>query len=319
LPVGRPLGHEVERPAGLDPPGMAAVGVGDINLIILVIGDRAAVGRGTEAVGELPRRFGQVALVPAVAVHAERVRVAADQRREAEGVGVAGPEEQAAAIGADAVDSRDVGGAPRRQVEQERVVQPSLGEAERLVLLFPGGVLGAFPAPAEDGQAAVGRPAGELGPGVGVASQLLGQDAPAGAVAAGGRRTTSRRTGSRSRGRESAPRPGRAGRCRRRGRDRPASWRRWHVARPPGWCGTRCSRSSPRARSRSDFQTRPSRRSTRRRRRAPNRGASRRLEAEGCRRRRGSWLRASPNMHHPLGSTNPYGPGRLESKGNTTL
>ena len=55
LAVGRPRRGEVERLTGLDLHGVRAVGVGQEDLIALVVGDPPAVPRAAEAVGELLR------------------------------------------------------------------------------------------------------------------------------------------------------------------------------------------------------------------------------------------------------------------------
>ena len=81
--------------------------------------------------------------------------------------GSSGQKNRPRVVEADALDSGDVGRFAARQVEQVGVVEPALGsEAEGPVLLLPLAVLGTLPAAAEDGDTAVGRPAGELRPGV---------------------------------------------------------------------------------------------------------------------------------------------------------
>ena len=99
------------------------------------------------------------------------MRIAVDQRLKAEPRRILRPEKEAAVVEADAIHGRDV----RREVvggiDKNHVVEPAGGViAELLVLLLPARVLGALPTAADDRKPAVGRPAGELRPGIRLAS-----------------------------------------------------------------------------------------------------------------------------------------------------
>ena len=108
LPVRRPSRRKVERVAGLHVQCVRAIGIRQIHLIALVIGNPPAVARTAEAVGELLRVLCQIDFVPAVAIHAKRVRVAVDQGCEAQFRRLVRPEEQPAVVEADALDRGDV-------------------------------------------------------------------------------------------------------------------------------------------------------------------------------------------------------------------
>src|SRR5579883_3052044 len=95
--------------------GVRAVGIGHVHLVALVVRDPPTVLRRAEAVSKLLRVPGQVVLVPAVAIHPERVRVALDQRLEPQLRGLAWPEEETGVVEADAVDRREVRRRPGRQ------------------------------------------------------------------------------------------------------------------------------------------------------------------------------------------------------------
>ena len=90
---------------------------------------------------------------------------------------------------ADAVDRRDVCGQTGFEVDQVHIVKPTVRrEAESLVLLFPSGILRAFPASTDDRQASVGRPARELCPGVWLVGQVRGDELPPGTTSPDDRR-----------------------------------------------------------------------------------------------------------------------------------
>ena len=104
------------------------------------------------------------------------MRVAVDQRREAQLRRIVGPEEEAAVVEADAVDGGHVHELPGGEVEQERVDQPAfLGEAERLVLLLPARILGALPAAEDDGLLPSGDQPANWVQASGSLGKLLGQ------------------------------------------------------------------------------------------------------------------------------------------------
>ena len=108
LAVGRPARVGVLARALRHAKSIRAIGVGDVDLVTLVVGDVLSIRRSAEAVGELLGVLRQIALVFPVAIHVEGMRVAVDQRLEAEFPRVAGPEEQAAVVEADALDGGDV-------------------------------------------------------------------------------------------------------------------------------------------------------------------------------------------------------------------
>ena len=175
--VGRPARREVERAAGLDPPLVAAVGPGNMNLVVLVIADQRAIRRRGVAVGEALPCPGDVPLVAAVAAHHVGLGDAVDQGSEAVAAAI-WKEEQARVVDADAIHGGEIGDRARRQIEQAGVDQPAFGHAERAMRSLPLGILRAFPQGYDDGLVAVGRPAGELRPGVFCADEILGQHPP---------------------------------------------------------------------------------------------------------------------------------------------
>ena len=82
--VGGPFGDEVEGGAGFDVLGVGAVGVGDVDLVVFVIGEAFAVGGCVDAVGEFGFAGGEVAFVFSVGVHVEGVGDGVDDGLEAE-------------------------------------------------------------------------------------------------------------------------------------------------------------------------------------------------------------------------------------------
>src|SRR5262249_46153616 len=139
--------------------------------------------REGQAVDQVERVHGHLALVLAVEVHPEGAPRAVHTGAELELRRVAGPVPWASVGGTDPLDASHVRRLAGRQVEQAPVGARGVAVvAKCAMLLFPLGVLGAQPIEAEDGRLAVRRPAGELCPAVLVRDQLLTQDAPALAV-----------------------------------------------------------------------------------------------------------------------------------------
>ena len=102
---------------------------------------------------------------------------------KAEALRILRPKKDTGIVEAGAFDGGDVSGFAAGQVQKQGVVQPAFGvEAKGFVLLLPRAVFRAFPAAANDGLLAVGRPAGELGPRVGFAGEIPGQAAMMGAI-----------------------------------------------------------------------------------------------------------------------------------------
>ena len=175
--IGRPARREVERVSGLDPPLVTAVGPGNMYLVVLVIADQRAIRRCGVAIGKAFPCSGDVPLVTAVAVHHVGLGDTVDRGSEAVAAAI-WKEEQARVVDADAIHGGEIGDRARRQIEQAGIDQPAFGHAERAMLAFPIAILRAFPQGYDDGLVAVGRPAGELRPGVFCTDEILGQHPP---------------------------------------------------------------------------------------------------------------------------------------------
>ena len=142
--IGRPLWDEVEGFPSFDLPLLATIGVGDIDLIVLVIADPRPVGRGGITVGKPTSGTRNVAFVATIAVHDEWLGYTINQWSESV-TGAIGTKEQTGVVAADTINRRQVVDRACCHIEQAGIHQPAFGHAEGLVLPLPLGVLGAFP------------------------------------------------------------------------------------------------------------------------------------------------------------------------------
>ena len=84
LAIGRPARTEVECVARLDLFLLRAVGIRDVDLIVLVVADTLTIRRRAVSVREARALSRNITFVPSIQIHDEWFRHAVDQRRETE-------------------------------------------------------------------------------------------------------------------------------------------------------------------------------------------------------------------------------------------
>lgn len=181
--IGRPLGGEIEGVGRVDMVFLGAIGFGDIDLVVFVVGDPLAIGGDAVTVGESLAVLGDIAFVMSVEVHEVGFGDTVDEWREAVALGM-GESKEPGVVVADAIDGGEIGDGLGLEVEDAGVGEPTFGHAKGFVFTFPGSVFRGLREAEDKGMGAIGGPAGELCPGEGGIDERISDGLAFGAISA---------------------------------------------------------------------------------------------------------------------------------------